>query len=427
MRLVHTQNQLRSFDGIDGNLGVSEFETTIAAALPSSEARNQGYAVEELPRRRHWLVRGLATTWRISCRVAHWLFGLASLIVILSILASYPLVQFLSLGYLLESSGRIAKTGRIRDAFIGIPVAARMGSIAFGILLSLLPMYLFASLWYSSLLLNGDTGRTRGLRVVAFVLGISAIVHIGWAIFRGGKIRHFFWPAPLRFWKQVRTSGIVTMYDQASTQLWQSCVDMRLMHYFWLGLRGFIGALAWLFIPITLMSLATRVPIPEIGGLMAFAGGLLLSVVLVYLPFMQMKLPLTGSFKSQFDVRTVRQDFLRAPIAYWTALLFVLALAIPLYLLKAELIPREAMWLPALVFVMFMWPARLVAGWAVGRSERREESRIWLSRYLARLGMIPVVLLYSLIVYFTQFTSWYGSLSLYEQHAFLVPVPFFGY
>jgi hypothetical protein len=33
---------------------------------------------------------------------------------------------------------------------------------------------------------------------------------------------------------------------------------------------------------------------------------------------------------------------------------------------------------------------------------------------------------YVLIVFFTQFTSWTGVWSLYEQHAFLVPVPFFG-
>jgi hypothetical protein len=39
--------------------------------------------------------------------------------------------------------------------------------------------------------------------------------------------------------------------------------------------------------------------------------------------------------------------------------------------------------------------------------------------------MIPVAAFYVLIVYFTQFISWYGIWSLYEQHAFLLPVPFF--
>ena len=33
---------------------------------------------------------------------------------------------------------------------------------------------------------------------------------------------------------------------------------------------------------------------------------------------------------------------------------------------------------------------------------------------------------YVFIVYFTQYTSWHGVWSLYEQHSFLVPVPFLG-
>ncbi len=40
--------------------------------------------------------------------------------------------------------------------------------------------------------------------------------------------------------------------------------------------------------------------------------------------------------------------------------------------------------------------------------------------------MVPVVLIYVVIAYFTQYLSWYGVWSLYEQHAFLVPAPFLG-
>jgi hypothetical protein len=42
------------------------------------------------------------------------------------------------------------------------------------------------------------------------------------------------------------------------------------------------------------------------------------------------------------------------------------------------------------------------------------------------LVFIPAALFYVLIVFFTQYTSWNGVWSLYEQHAFLVPVPFLG-
>ena len=56
----------------------------------------------------------------------------------------------------------------------------------------------------------------------------------------------------------------------------------------------------------------------------------------------------------------------------------------------------------------------------------RQQARFVLLRWAARLAAIPVVLMYLLIVFFTQYTSWYGPASLFEQHAFLLPVPFLG-
>jgi hypothetical protein len=79
-----------------------------------------------------------------------------------------------------------------------------------------------------------------------------------------------------------------------------------------------------------------------------------------------------------------------------------------------------------LVFVVFIWPARLLTGWSVSRAERRELPRHRFFRWTAWLAMVPVAILYVSVVYFTQFISWYGGLSLYEQHAFLLPVPFLG-
>ncbi len=45
-------------------------------------------------------------------------------------------------------------------------------------------------------------------------------------------------------------------------------------------------------------------------------------------------------------------------------------------------------------------------------------------RWTGRIALVPVGILYALIVFFTQFTAWRGIWSLYEQHAFLLPVPF---
>ncbi len=102
----------------------------------------------------------------------------------------------------------------------------------------------------------------------------------------------------------------------------------------------------------------------------------------------------------------------------------LLVAAIPLYLLKIEMVPHEAAWLPSLVFVIFLAPARLLAGWAYARSGRRDQPRHWVFRVLGRIAIIPAALLYVLVVWLSQYTSWGGVSSLYEQHAFLLPAPF---
>ncbi len=62
----------------------------------------------------------------------------------------------------------------------------------------------------------------------------------------------------------------------------------------------------------------------------------------------------------------------------------------------------------------------------MGYAARRPAPRHWLLRWTARVPLLPMAAFYVLIVFFTQYTSWNGAWSLYEQHAFLVPVPFFG-
>ena len=77
----------------------------------------------------------------------------------------------------------------------------------------------------------------------------------------------------------------------------------------------------------------------------------------------------------------------------------LLLAAIPLYLLKIEMIPREAAWLPSLVFVAFLAPARLLTGWAYSRSARRDRPSHWLFRVLGRLAIVPAAAFYVLIVF----------------------------
>jgi hypothetical protein len=156
-------------------------------------------------------------------------------------------------------------------------------------------------------------------------------------------------------------------------------------------------------------------------------GALGLAIVATSLPFLQVQFATEGRFAALFGLKGVRERFRRAPWAFALAFLLTVVAAIPLYFLKIELVPREATWLPSLLFVGFLFPARLACGWAYARGGRRENRRHWFWRGVGRLGMLPVASAYVLIVFLAQYTSWGGVWSLYEQHAFLLPVPFLGF
>jgi hypothetical protein len=142
------------------------------------------------------------------------------------------------------------------------------------------------------------------------------------------------------------------------------------------------------------------------------------------LPFLQTHFAVQNRLRAMFDLRAARDHFRRAPIAYWLALAITLLFALPLYLLKIEPPPRELWWTLTIFFILFIYPARLLTGWAVGRALHHQQPRLFLVRWLSRLAAIPVVLFYILILFFTQYTSFLGPASILEHHAFLLPVPF---
>jgi len=347
-----------------------------------------------------------------------WLFGAMVLPLGLAVLAALPVLQFLSLGYLLEAGGRVARSGRLRDGFIGVRLAARLGGVVLLSWLLLWPVRLVSGIARAAQVIEPGGEIAQAWRVGLFVLIAVTALHIAAACARGGRLRYFVWPFNI-IWllRRVLRGGY---YTEARDATWNVAVSLRLPYYFWLGCRGFAAAALWLAIPVTLLALGRAVP------LIGFVGALTLAWVLLYLPFLQMRLATQNRFAAALELRTVRREFCRAPWAFSFAFVVTLLLALPLYLLKIEVVPADAAWLPSLVFITFIFPARLLTGWAASRARRRELSRHWFFRWTGRLPLVPAALFYVLIVYFTQFTSWNGIWSLYEQHAFLVPVPFFG-
>jgi hypothetical protein len=389
---------------------VEDEAATVPDVVPAAELAPRRRRLAPLLRLARRAVRGLAAA-------VEWLFGAVTLLVGLATLAALPLAQFLSLGYFLESAARVARTGRLRDGFIGVRPAARVGGVAAGIWLATVPAWLIGTLAQSAELIDPGGPAARGWRGALVAVAILTLLHVLAACARGGRLRHFLWPLTHPFWmvRRLRRGGL---YAESRDGLWAFLASLHLPYYFRLGLGGFLGTLAWLIVPAILIAAGGRVP--PLG----FLGALLLALVVPFLPFLQVRYAVEGRAAALFSRRAIRERFRRAPWAFAFALMVLLLASIPLYLLKIEMIPREAAWLPSVVFVVFLAPARLLTGWAYARSGRRDRPSHWFFRLLGRLAIIPVAAFYVIIVFLSQYTSWDGVASLYQQHAFLLPVPF---
>ena len=67
-----------------------------------------------------------------------------------------------------------------------------------------------------------------------------------------------------------------------------------------------------------------------------------MTIAVLYLPFLQTHFASQNRFGAMFELRAVRRVFARAPIAFFVAIFVTLLFALPLYLLKIEITPREA-------------------------------------------------------------------------------------
>jgi hypothetical protein len=354
--------------------------------------------------------------------IAEWIFGAVMLVVGLSVLASLPVLNFLSLGYLLEASARVARTGRFSSGFPGVRLAARLGGAIGMCYLLMVPVRLVSELAHAAQVVDPGSPAARAWRLGLLVLILVTALHLLAALARGGKLRYFFWPFNI-VWllRRIFQGGY---YAEARDTTWEFVERLRLPYLFWLGVRGFAAAFLWLLLPASMLA-AGHAPLP-LMPIFGWLGAVLLAVVLIYLPFAQLRLAETGQFREAFDLRKVREAYRRAPWAFAIALSSTLLLAIPLYLVKIEPVPREVTWMLSLVLIVFLYPARLLTGWAVACAHARRNWAHWFFRWTGRLAIIPVVLFYLFILYFAQYVSWNGVWSFYEQHAFTLPVPILG-
>ncbi len=353
-----------------------------------------------------WLVRAL--------------FGIGSLIVLLALIAAIPIVNFLALGYLLEVEARVARTGKLRNAFLLLDVAPRIGSIALGVWLWLIPLRYLGLLRNDAYWLDPDGPASRRLEFFVPLAAVLVGMHLCFALARGGSLTTFFRPIKnvrwlLKHWQQ----GDYWVFATAGIQ--DVVKRLRLKHHFLLGVRGFFGALLWLALPSAL--LAAGNPEKPATFLLSVIGGVLLLLVLCWVPFLQARFAMTGRWRTMFQLSSIRQLFCFAPFAWLTAIVLTYLLSFPLLLSKVYLLPQDARWLVTLIFIVSIYPAKVVTGWAMHRALKRQDWPWFGWRWMVRALLLPLLGIYVFILFFTPLISEHGRAVLFEHHALLLPAP----
>ncbi len=360
-------------------------------------------------------------------------FCVASLIAILAVLSAIPLLQLIAFGYLLDVAGRLTRGGRFSDSLPQLQKAGMVGLTVIAIFVASLPTQLLVHWESVAQLITPGSAQAGVLRFWAIACSLFATILLLWAWVRGGRLRHYLWPQPKRFCKE---SWRWSTWKGLPDRLWDFTTAWEIPRLFWLGTRGAVGTLVWL-IPGMVIIAANREGETGLAGLVGGLSLIAMGVALLYLPMLQANFAAEDRLSAMFEVRKIRQDFKCAPWAWLTAMLLgLVVLPVPLYLLKVEATPREVTWLPCVVFVAFILPARIAEGLALRRARKRidEHGNVLIpqsrwatfSRFIARLMMLVVVGTYLVFLTISQFTSWDGLPTWVEQHAILFPRPFTG-
>lgn len=346
------------------------------------------------------------------------LMGAFGVLAVLSALAAVPVLQLATLGWLLEAEGRVGRTGRLRGALPGVDKAAGLGAALMGLWLLCLPWLLLSGYAADAALLRPagtDAGPARALARWAGVVGALTALQAAAALLRGGHFTHFFRPLSNLRWALGRLREPIVDPLKATLRRWLD--ELRPGHHLALGAQGLVAGAIWLAPPMGLFALGEREPGFYLLGWLA------LIVVVPWLVMGQARLAAEARFGAAFELRELRRRIARAPFAAAAAVVVVLAAALPLYLLKVEPAPRDALWLPAGVFLAAALPGRLLAGWAHARGGREGRAHPVL-RLTGAAVVLPAVAAWVPVALFLQLFTWRGPADLLGQHAFLLPVAF---
>lgn len=385
-----------------------------------------------------------------------WLFqvllGIGFLLPLMAGLAAVPGFSLLSLGFMLHAEAEVARTGKLRSGFPLLPVSTRVGTIGLMILLFLLPVIGMSSVAGSQAVIAQLSGLpVGGLSVFTVILQVLVFGHLLLAIANGGSFASFLSPLVVllrlpghvlltvfrrRRWHQfvhpvgnlhrvIRRLKEGTFFSSIDFWVEKLLAVFRPWYHFRIAVKAAVGALCWLVIPTLLLGAASTVPAQNPGPriLLSLIGGILMVPVAAWLPLLQCHQATTGRFRAIFEVRKIRDMIDAVPVRWAVATVLMYGLAVPLYLSKIVLPPADAYWLFTPLFILVIYPTRILMGWVYGTAIRQGCPSRKLIRWPVKLAMIPLLLAYSGILFALPLISEAGPRAMFENHAFLLPVP----
>ena len=349
---------------------------------------------------------------------ALWVFliGGFGLLAGLAFVASIPVVQFAALGWLLEAEGRLSRGEGLGGVLPGLRKAVPWGAGLLGIGFLAIPFLVLSSYATDAKILDPSSATSLGLARATVIYGALAGLHGLIALAAGrGRLWNFVRPIHnLRtLWKARRDPDASLPRDFVTY-----ATSLRPAHYLRLGFMGFVVGVAWLGPPSLLLASGKRFP------LLGLLGALTLVLALRPALVAQARVAQEDRLKAGFEIWAIRANIRRAPFSTAIALTLTLALALPLYFFKIELLPRDALWLPAGLFLLALLPGRIAAGWAQSRAAREGVSH-WILRLVGLAIALPSAGTYVFFVFFSQYFGWRGAAGLFAHHAYLLPVAFY--
>ncbi len=396
------------------------------------------------------------------------LLGIGFLLPLLAVLAAIPGANLLSLGMMIDAEASVGRTGRFRNGFPLLAISSRVGLIGLMVGLALVPVFAAASMAEGQQIVAMASGlQNSSWRIGTVLLQLVVFSMLLLAIANGGSFGSFFWPLerPLT-WRSgscvalavffiLLTGALNPGFPLILMALWMLKVNYRNFkilktglqsgeyvaavnywsnrflevfrpwHHLTIAIRAAIGALCWLVVPTLLLGFASSSPHDTDGPavVVTFIGGILMIPVAAWLPLLQCHQAAEERFGAIFEVRAVRRIIAKVPVRWAIATILMYGLAVPLYLSKVVLPPADAFWLFTPLFIIVIFPTRILMGWVYGTGIRKRRMATSVIRFPTKLFMIPMLGLYSGILFVLPLISEAGPRAMMENHAFLLPVP----